>query len=173
LSFLKSLYAFSIALLVLAFVVFGVSAFPAPVPPDVPPPELSPMGQDPAEDPAQGQQQQQAFQEQLSFYSQVVSFVVLGVAVALLAGSILWLRSLPIIGEGVTLGAVFTLLYGLYIAISGGAGLGTFVAVTVGLLILLGLVYWRFVRSKDESGVIATRGQQPPAEQAHSPGPNT
>jgi hypothetical protein len=163
---LKSLYAFSIALLVLAFVVFGVSAFPAPVPPDVPPPELSPTGQDPA----QGQQQQ-AFQEQLSFYSQVVSFVVLGVAVALLAGSILWLRSLPIIGEGVTLGAVFTLLYGLYIAISGGAGLGTFVAVTVGLLILLGLVYWRFVRSKDEPGGIAGRGKQPTAEQAQSTGP--
>lgn len=179
-SFLKLLYAFSIALLVLAFVVFGVSAFPAPEVPDVPPPELSSMGQDPTEEPAEDQQaqraeqsqQQQAFQEQLSFYNQVVSFVILGVAIALLAGSILWFRSLPIIGEGVTLGAVFTLLYGLYVAISGGAGLGTFVAVTVGLLVLLGLVYWRFVRSKDEPGVIATRGQQPTAEQAHSPGPN-
>jgi hypothetical protein len=158
--------------LILAFVVFGVAAVPAPVPPDVPPPDLSSLGQDPAGDPAEGQQeklaeqsqQKQAFQEQLSVYNQVVSFVVLGVAIALLACSILWLRSLPIIGEGVTLGAVFTLLYGLYAAISGGAGLGTFVAVTVGLLILLALVYWRFVRSEDEPGGIAGRGQQPTAE---------
>jgi hypothetical protein len=164
--------------LILAFVVFGVAAVPPPVPPDVPP-ELSSLGQDPAGDPAEGQQeklaeqsqQKQAFQEQVSVYNQVVSFVVLGIAVALLTGSILWLRSMPIIGEGVTLGAVFTLLYGLYAAISGGAGLGTFVAVTVGLLILIGLVYWRFVRSKDEPGGIAGRGQQPTAEQAQSTGP--
>jgi lipopolysaccharide export LptBFGC system permease protein LptF len=120
---------------------------------------------------AEQSQQQQAFQEQLSVYSQVVSLVILGVAVALLASSILWLRSLPIIGEGVTLGAVFTLLYGLYVALSGGGGLVTFVAVIVGLLILLGLVYWRFVRSKDAPGGIAERGQHPTTEQAHSPGP--
>jgi hypothetical protein len=166
--------------LILAFVVFGVAAVPPPEPPPDVPPEPSSFGQDPAGDPAEGQQQEkfaeqsqqkQAFQEQVSVYNQVVSFVVLGVAVALLAGSILWLRSMPIIGEGVTLGAVFTLLYGLYAAISGGAGLGTFVAVTVGLLILLGLVYWRFVRTKDEPGGIAGRGQQPTAEQAKSTGP--
>jgi hypothetical protein len=176
-TFVKSLYVFSIALLILAFVVFGVSAFPAPEAPNVPP-ELSSPGQGPTEDPAEEQQelraeqsqQQQAFQVQLSVYQQVVSFVILGVAVALLAGSILWLRSLPIIGEGVTLGAVFTLLFGLYSALSGGGGLITLVAVSVVLLILLGLVYWRFVRSKDEPGGITARGQQPTADQAHSSG---
>src|SRR5438270_432073 len=80
------------------------------------PPELASVGQYPTEEQQQllteQSQQQQAFQEQVSVYNQVISFVIIGVAVALLAGSILWLREMPLIGEGVTLGAVFTLLYG-------------------------------------------------------------
>lgn len=153
-SFLRSLYALAIALLVLAVVVSGVAAIPVPEPPDIPP-ELESIEETPTEEQqellAEQGQEQQAFQERISVYNQVVSFVIIAAAVVLLAGSILWVGRFTIIGEGVTLGAVFTLLYGLYYAYSVEAGLLAFVALVLGLVILLALIYWRFVRSKDES----------------------
>src|SRR5215216_3103179 len=141
-SFLRALYTFSIAVLVLAFVVFGGAALPAPQPPDVPA-ELQNEGENPTEEQQallteQGQQQQ-VFQTRISTYHQVVSFVVIGIAIALLAVSILWLRRIVIIGDAVALGGVFTLLYGLYYAVSLGGGVLTFVAVLVGLVVLISL----------------------------------
>jgi hypothetical protein len=170
-SFLRSLYVVSIALLVFAFMVFGVAAFPGPQIPDVSP-EMQSAQQNPTDDQQQLQteqlQKQQAFQEQVSVYNRVLSFVIIGAAVVLLAASILWLGRFPIIGEGVTLGAVFTLLYGLYSAYSVSAGLLTFIAVAVGLLILLGLVYWKFIRSQSELEWIPEQDQTPTPKQGES-----
>jgi hypothetical protein len=170
-TFLKALYTFSIALFVLAFVVFGIAALPTPEPSGVPP-ELASIEDTPTEEQqallAEQGQEQQAFQEQISVYNQVVSFLTIGVAVALLAASILWLQSVPVIGEGVTLGAVFTLLYGLYSAYSTSAGLLTFVAVALGLLVLLALVYWQLIASTGVSGESAAPDRQPTPEQTES-----
>jgi hypothetical protein len=167
-SFLKSLYTFSISLLVLAFMVFGLAAIPAPEPPDIPP-ELAAIEEDPTEEEqellAEYRQQQETFQQQVSFYNQVVSFVLIGAAVVLLAASILWLRGMVIISDAVALGGVFTLLYGLYYAYSVEAGLLTFVAVLLGLVLLFALVYWRFVHLKDELGGIPVHDQPPTPEQ--------
>src|SRR5215218_5584561 len=103
-SFLKALYVLSIALLVLAFVVFGIATLPVPEPPDIPP-ELASIGEDPTEEEqellAEQGQKQEAFQQQVSFYNQVMSFVIIGAAVVLLAASILWLRRIVIISDAV------------------------------------------------------------------------
>jgi len=65
----------------------------------------------------------------------------------LLVGSIVWLSRLAVIGDGVALGAVFTLFYGLIRAFISNNEQFRFVAVAIGLVIVVALVYWRFVRS--------------------------
>jgi hypothetical protein len=55
----------------------------------------------------------EAYEQRDDDYNQVVSVITIGIAVLLLVGSILWLRGLAVIGVGLTLGAVFTLVTGL------------------------------------------------------------
>jgi hypothetical protein len=66
-------------------------------------------------------------------------------------GSLLWLSGVPVIGDGVTLGAVFTLFYGLVRALMTEEEVFRFVAVAVGLVVVLAFVYWRFIRSREGS----------------------
>ena len=149
------MYALAIALLVVAFVGFGIAAFyPAPEYPQ-PSTELEfGVGEGgPTEEEkrlmAEEQRKEQAFQERLSDYNRVVASVSIGVAVVLLVGSLLWVSRVPVIGDGVTLGAVFTLFYGLVRALMTEEEVFRFVAVGVGLVVVLSLVYRRFVRPKE------------------------
>ena len=156
-SLIKALYALAIALLVVAFVGFGISAFyPEPKPPDHPP-ELEfggPAATDATEEEKQlmveQQNKQEAFQKQQSDYNRVVASISVGLAVLILVGSPLWISGVPIIGDGLTLGAVFTLFYGLIRALMTEDEMFRFAAVAVGLVVLLALVYWSFIRSKEE-----------------------
>jgi hypothetical protein len=91
----------------------------------------------------------EAYEERLSDYNRVVAFISIGLAVVLLVGSLLWISGVPVIGDGVTLGAVFTLFYGLIRALMTQDERIRFVAVAVGLVVVLALVYWRFVRSRE------------------------
>ena len=87
-----------------------------------------------------------AYHQQVSDYNKVVSSIAIGIAVVLLGGSILWLSGLAVIGDGVTLGAVFTLFYGLIRANKTNGEVFSFIAVAVGPVMVVGLVYVRFVR---------------------------
>ena len=148
---LKVLYALAIALLVVAFVGFGISAFyPAPEYPEFPA-ELEYGGKNLTDKEkeliAEQRQKEEAYQKEFSDYNQVVASISIGVAVLLLVGSILWLSALDVIGDGVTLGAVFTLFYGLIRAFMTESEMFRFIAVAVGLVVVITLVYLRFVRS--------------------------
>ena len=150
-SVLKPLYALAIALLVVAFVGFGISAFyPEPEYPEYPP-ELEFSGPNPTAEErelmAEQREKEEAYQHRISDYNRVVSAIVIGVAVLLLVGSLLWISGLPVIGDGTTLGAVFTLFYGLIRAFMTNDEQFRFVAVAIGLVVLLTLVYWKFSRS--------------------------
>lgn len=152
-SLLKVLYAVAIALLVVAFVGFGISAFyPAPEFPEYPP-GLDLVGENPTEEEkerlAEQQKKEDAYQEQYSNYNQVVASIAIGAAILLLVSSILWLSGLAVIGDGATLGAVFTLFYGLIRAFMTENEQFRFVAVAIGLVVLLALVYLKFVRIQD------------------------
>lgn len=150
---LKPLYALAIALLIAAFVGFGISAFyPQPEPPEYPA-ELEFSGPEPTEEEkelmAEQREKEEAYQEQSSDYNRVVSAVAIGAAVLLLVSSILWVSEMPVIGDGTTLGAVFTLFYGLIRAFMTDSEQFRFVAVAAGLVILTSLVYWKFSRTGD------------------------
>lgn len=152
-SLLRPLYALAIALLVAAFVGFGISAFyPEPEPPEYPA-ELEFTGERPTEEEkalmAEQREKEAAYQVRISDYNRVVSTIAIGAAVLLLVGSIVWVSRLPVIGDGTTLGAVFTLFYGLIRAFMTDSEQFRFVAVAVGLAILISLVYWKFARPGD------------------------
>jgi hypothetical protein len=150
---LRTLYALAIALLVVAFVGFGISAFyPEPEFPQ-PPPEAElgpPNTEEEKERVAEQRKKEETFREQLSDYNRVVSSIAIGAAVLLLVSSILWLVRLPVIGDGVTFGAVFTLFYGLIRAFMTDDEIFRFIAVSVGLVLLLALVYWKFIRTSTQ-----------------------
>jgi hypothetical protein len=159
---LKVLYSLAIALLVAFFVGFGISAFyQAPQRPPMASARVDAAQK--AENPTQEQKQLlserrqswKAYHQQVSDYNKVVSSIAIGVAVVLLGGSILWLSGLAVIGDGVTLGAVFTLFYGLIRANMTDSEVFRFIAVAVGLVVVVGLVYVRFVRP-------GSRGTGPP-----------
>ena len=81
----------------------------------------------------------------------MVASVSIGLAVVLLVGSLLWISGMPVVGDGVTLGAVFTLFYGLVRALMTDDERLRFVAVAVGLVGVLAFVYWWFIRSGEGS----------------------
>jgi hypothetical protein len=155
---LKTLYAIAIAFLVVAFVGFGISAFypepqyPGGFPNDAQrtrPENRTPEQKEKIEE---YRQKEKAYRENISTYNLVVASISIGAAVLLLVGSIVWLSRLPVIGDGATLGAVFTLFYGLIRAFMSNNEQFRFVAVAIGLAIVVALVYWRFVRySQDDS----------------------
>ena len=151
-SVLKPLYALAIGLLVVAFVGFGISAFyNEPTYPRYPDEaEMAKPGERTPEQErelAEYREKEKAYQEDFSDYNLVVASLSIGLAVLLLVGSLVWISGLPVIGEGTTLGAVFTLFYGLIRAFMTNDEQVRFVAVAVGLVILLSLVYWKFSRS--------------------------
>lgn len=150
-SSLRPLYAVAIALLVVAFVGFGISAFyqepqypafPSGAEPG-PGEERTPEEQRKMEE---YREKQKAFREDFSDYNLVVASISIGVAVLVLVVGLVWISGLPVIGEGATLGAVFTLFYGLIRAFITEDEQIRFGAVAVGLVILLALVYWKFSR---------------------------
>ena len=140
-------------MLVVAFVGFGISAFyPEPSYPGGYPNEAhrtKPEKRTPEqkEKIEEYQQKEKAYRENISTYNLIVASISIGAAVLLLVGSIVWLSRLPVIGDGATLGAVFTLFYGLIRAFMSNNEQFRFVAVAIGLVIVVALVYWRFVRS--------------------------
>jgi hypothetical protein len=150
---LRPLYAIAIAFLVVAFVGFGISAFypephyPTGYPEDAQRTRPENRTPDQKEKIEEYRVKQKAFQETVSHYNLVVASISIGAAVLLLVGSIVWLSRLPVIGDEATLGAVFTLFYGLIRAFMSNNEQFRFVAVAIGLAIVLALVYWRFVRS--------------------------
>ena len=154
---LRALYAIAIAFLVVAFFGFGISAFyHAPNYPsgqpneaqDTKPENRTPEQKQKVEE---WHQKVNAFEEAQSTYNLVVAFISIGAAVLLLVGSIVWLSSLAVIGDGVALGAVFTLFYGLIRAFMSENETFRFVAVAIGLVIVVALVYRRFVRPMQSS----------------------
>lgn len=133
----KVLYSLAIALLVVAFVGFGISAF---YPAHEQPTESTEVSA------AVEEERWEAWEQRFSDYNQVVSPIAIGIAMVLLVGSILWLSGLAVIGDGVTLGAVFTLFYGLIRAFMTESEVFRFIAVAIALVVVMALVYLRFVR---------------------------
>jgi len=147
---IKLIYTFFLGLLLALFVGFGINTFyPAPEEPEYPA-ILETYGEKPTDAQIKAQaefdKQQSDFSEKrMNPYNRNVSVIVLAVAVVLLAISLLLERyRVDVISSGVMLGGLFTLFYGLMRGFASQDSKYSFIAVTVGLIVVIFLGYHRF-----------------------------
>jgi len=162
---LKIIYTFFLGLLLAFFIGFGINTFYAsPVAP--PAPDFGYVGKEGLSQEQQAQQTafdktRESFDKNhLNPYNRNVSIAALAAAVILVAVGLLLERRIDVMADGALLGGVFTLIYSLGRAMASQDSGYAFVTVAVGLIIVLGLGYLRFVRP---SGRIAK-----PLEPNHS-----
>lgn len=151
---LVALYTVALAALLATFVGFGIeAAYPSPEFPEDGFMRGPMMEGGPGEEPSpefieqeqRFQTEMETYQQQLSDHHEVASAIAIVAAVLmLLAGLVPRVGRLPVIGQGLTLGGVLTLLYGIVLAVQTQNELLRFVAVAVGLAALLVSAYLRF-----------------------------
>lgn len=147
---LKLVYTFFLGILLAIFVGAGVNTFyPGPKSPEYP---ISLNTYDKELTKEQGQQQKefdqqlQQHNEKMKPYNRNVSTITLAVAVVFLMISILYEKRIKIIADGVMLGGLFTLLYGIGRGFASEDSKYVFLVIAVGLALVLYLGYHRFVR---------------------------
>lgn len=97
-------------------------------------------------------------------WSRITSIVLITLATLTMAVALARAQSLPVISNGLLLGGLFTMLYGVGWIVTTDTSVGRFVVITVALLITLALGYIRFVRERAASRPQA--GSGPPASNA-------
>ncbi|MEX1052159.1 MAG: hypothetical protein WEC83_02090 [Patescibacteria group bacterium] len=157
---LKTLYVIAIGLLFAGVVGFGFSAFyPAPQYPETPVELRYPSVSGELTDQQKAAQEKydaesKMSQDSFEDYNRNISIGLIIVAMITLSVSIMGLGKIEMIGDGLTLGGVFTLLYGLGRAMAAGDEKIRFFAVLFGLAVLLFLTYWKYLRGQKNSPVL-------------------
>jgi len=98
------------------------------------------------------EKQMQAAREEWGRWTSIIL-----IAFATLAMSISLIRAdqLPVISNGLLLGGVFTMIYGVGWIIATGTSIARFAVMTIALIITIGLGYMRFVRVREAAEPVA------------------
>lgn len=141
---LNLIYTVFLGLIIAFFIGFGINTFYEPPTQ----PETAPYT---VEDKAPTAEQQQAqnqaweeYQDKEQHYSRNVSMVALASAVILLVASFALEKRTHVIANGIMLGGLFTLLYSIIRGMISTDSKYTFIAITIGLAVVLYLGYRRF-----------------------------
>ena len=153
---LRLVYTFFLGVMLALFVGLGIQTFyPPPERPEYP---ISLELKAPAEATPEEQQQQREFEQEIreyekayEGYNRTVSILATSSAVILLGLSLLLERKSLVLTNGVMLGGLFTLLYGLGRGLASRDTSTTFVTVAVSLVVVLFLGYRRFLRPREEA----------------------
>lgn len=147
---LKLVYTLFLGLLIALFVGFGINTFyPAPEAPEYPT-TLNTMGKEPTDEQVKAQQAYDAAmrdfeKNQMAPYNRNVSIMAIVAGIALLSLSLLLEKSKAyVINEGVMLGGLLTLLYGLMRGFASQDSKYSFAAVSIGLVVVVFLGFRRF-----------------------------
>ncbi|MCC7289092.1 hypothetical protein IT414_01735 [bacterium] len=147
---LRLIYTFFLGLLFAIFVGVGVDTFyPGPESPKMPI-ELNSYGKELT--PQQVEMQREfdtkiaVYDEKMKPYNRNVSIVMLIASVVFLVVSLAFEKKIRIMSDGVMLGGLFSLVYGLARGFASQNSKYVFVGVSVGLVVVLYLGYHRFVR---------------------------
>lgn len=150
---LKLVYTFFLGLLLALFVGIGINTFyTPPVAPEYPTELNSSYNKEPTQEQIilerKFEKQMQTFEKEvMGPYSRNVSIIALTAAVLFLAASfVLEKKGVRVISDGVMLGGLFTLMYSLGRGFASQDSKYSFVAISIGLVIVLYLGYHRFVR---------------------------
>ena len=102
---------------------------------------------------------QDAMREAQRPWGRTTSIILMVTATLAMAVSLIWADQLPVISNGLLLGGVFTMLYGVGWIIATDVSKARFVVMAIALVITLALGYARFVRggktSVDKAGAAA------------------
>jgi NADH:ubiquinone oxidoreductase subunit 5 (subunit L)/multisubunit Na+/H+ antiporter MnhA subunit len=150
-SLLEALTMLAVGVLIAFFVGFGIQAFyPAPELTEerFGPTESSPADPEGKEKFKEMKEEELAlrvYHEEVSEYSRIDSLIAVGIAVLIL-GAVLLLRRIriPAIRDGMALGGVLTLFYGLVLALQAEGDVFKFLMVALVLLVVLVAGYLRF-----------------------------
>lgn len=94
-------------------------------------------------------------QEQRGQWGQRTSIVLIVIATTLMATSLLLAEGVAVMSNGILLGGLFTMLYGVGWGLAAGNSVTRFVVLVAALLVSLGLGYVKFVRRREATGVVA------------------
>ena len=158
---LKFIYTFFIGILLVAFVGFGISAFYTepvmPVGPNNPP--CDSLGPKDSTIPAQTcvstsdmnayNNRYNNWQKEDETYHRNVSVIAIGAAIVYLVSSLLFVTKLGMLSDGLLLGGVFTLLYGIGLGFVVQDNKYRFISVSIGLVIALVLGYLKFIKPQE------------------------
>jgi quinol-cytochrome oxidoreductase complex cytochrome b subunit len=147
---LKLVYTFFTGVLIVIFIGVGISAFyPGPKYPEYPTTANFYGKSEPSEEEIAVQMQydkdNKAYQDKMKPYSRNVSIITLTAAIILLVVSILFEKKLSMIADGVMLGGLFTLIYSIIRGFVSEDNKYVFLAVSIGLVVVLYLGYRKFV----------------------------
>ena len=106
---------------------------------------------------------QDAMQAAMAPWGRTASIILIVFATLAMAISLIRSDQLPVLSNGLLLGGVFTMVYGVGMIIATTTSVARFTVMTVALVITLVLGYVRFVRSRVPSG--AQRGAMPGSEE--------
>lgn len=148
--YLKLIYTIFIGVLLATFVGVGIDAFyPEPKYPDCYR-NVKPVGPDTIETPEIRQQREacdaqiEDHQKIINVYSRNVSIIALIAAIIFLVASVWVLPHTALIADGVLVGGVLTLLYGIIRGFGTDDNMFRFIVVSIGLVVALGLGYYKF-----------------------------
>ncbi|MFE7629113.1 hypothetical protein [Kocuria sp. NPDC057446] len=151
---MKIVYTFFLGALLALFVGLGIQTFyPAP---EMPEPtagmEFAPEGGAPTaeqrEEMEENDRQWRQWQVEQQSYSRNVAVVALGASVVLLGLSLVLEKRNRVLTNGIMLGGLFTLLYAIGRSFASSETTMTFVAVSVGLAVVLLLGHRRFFQDR-------------------------
>lgn len=152
---LRIIYSLFIGLLWATLIGVGIAAFyPGPKAPEYPA-ELSVARETPApggdgaaliEAQRSYDVEQKLYRRASERYSHDVSIAALVAAIASLVVSLTLFRRISLIADGLLLGGLFTLIYGIFRAFGDGDQVFRFIVISVGFVIAVTLGYLKFVR---------------------------
>lgn len=144
---LRIVFTIFVGALLALFVGFGIHTFdPPPDPPDTAHVELKANPTD--EEVAQAAEAQRTYDLAYQKYSRAVSIMSMSAAVLFLVGSLLLERRNRVMANGILLGGLFTLVYGVGRGFASRDTRLLFVALTVALAIVLFVGFRRFRPSR-------------------------
>lgn len=148
---LKLTYTFFLGILIATFIGVGINTFYEPPKyPETPSILKSSYDKEPTSEQLDAQIkfeiQQDEYAENTKPYNRNVSIITLIFAVLLLIMSIIFEKKMKFISDGVMLGSLFTLIYGIGRGFASEDSKFIFIAVSVGLLAVLYVGYHRFVK---------------------------
>jgi hypothetical protein len=154
----KVIYTIFIGILLATSIGVGIAAFyPGPKAPDYPnesvPYKTVPATENPTTQEIRPSESQLAFEKKIKehqkaseVYNRNVALAAVGFSIAILIISLTFLHSIQMIADGLLLGGVFTLVYGIIRSFGSGEQKFMFAITTLGFVIALVLGYIKFIK---------------------------